>query len=335
MIIHDLIKILNYFIIKKENTAMIKVGILGTGFGKFHAELYKKINGFEVVSIFGRDTDKLKKIGEELNIHTTSNIDEIVQNSEIDLLDICLPTELHSKWAIEGLKTNKHIFCETPITYDLNEAEAIKKASQNYGKNVFVNLFIKFSTPHCYAIKIAKEGTLGTLVNMRSYNGTSPQWGDLGVKKNVETFHNHMIDFALEIAGKPEKVIASGMDFGGKSVVTATLKTGNIYTVLDSNSALHESSPFFIGFELVFANGMLLYDAAYGDDYTEEKLLLFQNGKPTETVNLDTKDDYEETFKHVLECIQNNTKSPVLDIDAAINMVRVKDMILASLDKNN
>ena len=34
-----------------------------------------------------------------------------------------------------------------------------------------------------------------------SYNRTSPRWGNLGLQKNVESFHNHMMDFVFEIAG--------------------------------------------------------------------------------------------------------------------------------------
>jgi predicted dehydrogenase len=311
---------------------MVRVGVLGTGFGKSHAELYKKIDGFEIVSIFGRNKDTLKAIGEELSIETTSNIDDVVNNPDIDMLDICLPTELHSKWAIEGLKNGKHIFCETPVTYNVNEANEIKQASQKYGKNVFVDLFIKFSTPHHAAIKYAKDGTLGSLVNMRAYNSTSPQWGDLGLKKNVETFHNHLIDFACEIAGLPDSVTASGMDFGGKSVVTSAFQVGNSYVVLESNSSMPECFPFSIGFELVFANGTLIYDAKYGE-YEKEEFIVFKNGTQPEILKLDAKDDYEESFKHVLQCIQGNTKSPMLDIEAAINTVKVKDMVLGSVGK--
>lgn len=311
---------------------MIKVGILGTGFGKFHGELYKKIDGFELVSIFGRNMDKLKQIGEELCVQTTSNFDEIVKNPEIDLLDICLPTELHSKWAIEGLKNNKHIFCETPVTYNVDEANEIRQLSQKNGKNVFVDLFIKFSTPHSTAINYSKAGILGDLLNIRAYNSTSPRWGDLGIKKNVENFHNHLIDFACEMTGMPESVTASGMDFGGKSIITTTLKTGNVYAVLESNSSLPVCCPFAIGFELVFTNGVMRYDAIYGE-YTKEELIIFQNGKPAEIMKLDMKDDYEETFKHVLHCIQNKAKSPMLDIEAAINQVRVKNMIFESIDR--
>ncbi|MDR0272381.1 MAG: Gfo/Idh/MocA family oxidoreductase, partial [Clostridiales bacterium] len=104
---------------------MIKVGILGTGFGETHVKLYKKIEGFEIVSVFGRNADKLQKITEEYGVKTTTDISEIIENPEIDVIDICLPTELHCKYAIEGLKAGKHIFCETPLTYCIEEAEAI------------------------------------------------------------------------------------------------------------------------------------------------------------------------------------------------------------------
>jgi predicted dehydrogenase len=326
----DLLKHINLVCIIIKENIMIKVGVLGTGFGKFHAELYNKLEGFELVSIYGRDINKLKQIGAELNIHTTQNIYDIVQNPEIDLLDICLPTELHSKWAIEGLKNNKHIFCETPISYSLDEAIEIKKYSKKYKKNVFVNLFIKFSTPHLTAVKYTKEGKMGMLTNMHAYNSTSSRWGDLGVRKSVETFHNHLIDFVCEIAGMPGSVSSFGTEFEGKSIVTSIFKTENIYITAQSNSSLPESCPFSIGFELIFTNGLIRFDAIYGE-YTKEEFIVFQNGKKAEIVQLDMKDDYEETFNHVLECINNNQRSPLIDIDFAINQIKVKDMIFCSI----
>jgi len=309
---------------------MIKVGILGTNFGKFHAELYKKIEGYEIVSIYGRDKDKLKKIGDELNINTTSDINEIIKNSEIDLLDICLPTELHSKWAIEGIKNNKHIFCETPLTYKVDEAEEIKSVSEKYNKNVFVNMFNKFSTPHLTAIKYAEEGYLGKLESIRSYNNTSPRWGDLGLQNNIKSFHIHNMDFVSEIIGVPENVKSNGIDFGGKSIVNSTFKVGNTFAILESNSNMPDCYPFSIGFELVFKDGVIWYDAKYGD-YANEQFIVFKNNKQAEIVKLEAKDEYEEVFKEVLYCLNKNIKSKMLDINAEIKTVKIKNMILSSI----
>ena len=311
---------------------MIRVGLLGTGFGKQHAQLYQKIDGFEVVSIFGRNKDTLMEIGEEFNIKTTTDINEIMQEPSIDLIDICLPTEIHRKWAIEGLKNGKHIFCETPLAYSTSDAMEIKQVSLECGKNVYVDMFMKFSAPHVKAIALAKDSGLGSLSSIRSYNKTSPRWGDLSLIKNMDTFHIHNIDFVHEIMGMPDSVFASGIDYGEESIVTTTLGYGNAYAIMESYSNLPECCPFAIGFELIFTKGIVQYDAVYGE-YTKEEFSVTANNKPREVITIDGRDEYEEIFRHVLYCLQNNTKSNIIDIDSAVNTVKIKEMIAGQLGK--
>lgn len=309
---------------------MIRIGILGTGFGEYHARLYKKIEGVEIVSLFGRNPEKLDKIGKELNINTTMDINEIVEDPTIDLLDICLPTELHAKWAIKGIKNNKHIFCETPISFDIKEAEKMKQASLQYNKNIYVDLFLKFSTPHSMAIRMAKDADLGKLFYLRAYNKTSPRWGNLDLTKNAETFHIHNIDFVQEIMGTPEHVSANGISFQDKSILTSTFNYKDSYAVLESNSSMPDSCPFSIGFELVFSHGIIKYNAVYGE-YTKTEFEVIRDGKPREVLTLEEKDDYEETTKHVISCLNNNVKSELIDINCAIESINTKDKILHSL----
>jgi predicted dehydrogenase len=310
---------------------MIKVGILGTGFGETHLELYKKIEGFEVVSIFGRNQEKLNEIKEKHSISITNDINEIISNNEIDLIDICLPTELHSLWAIEGLKQGKHIFCETPVSYSSNEAIDIKQAAEKYEKNVFVNLFINFSAPHQLAAEMVKKGECGHLLGIRSYNKTSSQWGDLGLHKNVENFHNHMMDFAIRLAGMPKAVTSSGIDYDGKtSIVISALNYEGLYAVLESNTCMPACCPFEIGFELLCTDGIIRFDAVYGD-YTIEEFSITKNGSHREVIKYDEKDDYEEVVKHILHCLNNGIKSEFIDIEAAVNTVKLKEMILSSI----
>ena len=310
---------------------MIKVGILGTGFGETHLKLFSKIEGFEVVSIFGRNQEKLKTIEEKYKVTATNDVTEIIENPNIDIIDICLPTELHSKWAIEGLKNGKHIFCETPVTYNVDEAVAMQQAVAKYERNVFVNLFIKFSAPHQLAAELIKKSECGKLLGIRTYNKTSARWGDLSLQKNVATFHNHMMDFAIELAGMPKSVAAPGIDYGeGKSIVTSTFINNGLYAVMESNSAMPEGCSFEIGFELLCSDGVIRFDAAYGE-YTNGEFSIVKSDKPREVLQLDEKDDYEEVIKHIRDCLQNGVKGEFLDIEAAIKTVKLKEMIMHSI----
>ena len=309
---------------------MIKVGILGTGFGETHAEMYRKIDGFEVVSIYGRNRQKLTQIGEKLHIPVTTEINEVITNPEIDLIDLCLPTELHAKWAIEGLKNGKHIYCETPVAYSVEDALAIQRAAEQYGKNVFVDLFLKFTPPHQHAAELAKRTDLGPLLSVRAYNRTSPRWGDLGIQKNVETFQIHLMDFIIGILGMPHCAVASAIDYQGQSVVISSLGYGDRFAVLESNSSLPNCCPFEIGFELFFAQGVVRYDAVYGS-FTREEFSITGNDKAREVVQLERKDEYEEVIRHIRGCLLNGVKSDLVDIEAAVNTVKLKEMILQSL----
>lgn len=309
---------------------MIKVGILGTGFGKYHAQLYKKIKGFEVVAIFGRDKNKLEKISSELGIYTTMDINEIVKNPEIELVDICLPTPLHAEWAIEALRNNKHVFCETPVSYDIEEAEKIKRVSEEYKKNVFVDLFYKFSTPHNIAINKIKNNELGDVISFSSYNKTAPNWGDLCISKNISDFHIHNFDFLTEILGLPYEVFSNGIDLGKESIIVTTLNYKNKMAIVQSYTNLPLNSPFYIGFEIICEKGTIRFAGEYGDTSKEEFVIYYNDGS-NELLNLEVKDDYEEVIKHILYCMENNERSKFLNITSAIESMKIKSAILRAL----
>jgi len=117
----------------------MKIGILGTGFGMYHAELYQKSEGVESIKIFGRNREKLDQIRKDTSLEVTDRADDILNDRNIDLVDVCLPSHLHKDFVIEALKNGKDVFCETPVSLTLEDAAAMKKAEERYGNRVFVN----------------------------------------------------------------------------------------------------------------------------------------------------------------------------------------------------
>ncbi len=140
----------------------MKIGILGTGFGAYHAEIYNKLPGAEVLGIFGRKEEKLKKIESDLKIKGTNNIQDIITNQEIELIDICLPSSLHREYAVAAMKSGKNVFIETPAALSLEDAIAIQKAAREYDKKAFVNLFIRCEPSYEYLHDLIQKNTLGT-----------------------------------------------------------------------------------------------------------------------------------------------------------------------------
>lgn len=309
---------------------MIKVGVLGTNFGKYHSQLYKNIKGFQLMGIFGRDEHKLSEIANELDIRTTNRIEDLVYDSEIEMIDICLPTQLHCKWVLESLKSGKHVFCETPLIYSIEDGEKIKEASRIYGKFVYTDLFFKFSYPHLYAINKVRSGDLGTVLAVKSYNKTSPKWGNLGIKKNVSSFHIHNMDFISEILGVPNSVTSSGRGSDNMSTVVSTLGYKECIAVAESSSNLPETFPFCVGFEIICDKGTLRFHGEYSNVSKEEFYQYPESGDvwkiPLKEIN-----EYEEVIKHIRNCIEQNIDSNQIGIDSAMKSLRISNAVLESI----
>jgi myo-inositol 2-dehydrogenase/D-chiro-inositol 1-dehydrogenase len=101
----------------------LKIGIIGAGrIGKVHTEtIVQSIPNAEVVSIVDTNLSVAEKLAKKFRINNYSaDYKDIINNSEIDAVVICSPTNTHSKYIIDASQAGKHIFCEKPIDLDLD-----------------------------------------------------------------------------------------------------------------------------------------------------------------------------------------------------------------------
>jgi predicted dehydrogenase len=307
---------------------MITVGILGNNFGKYHAQLYQRIDGFQVKQIFGRDDARLGQTAKALGIATTKDIQAVITDPTIDLIDICLPTSLHFEYALQALLHGKHVLCETPLAITVEEALKLQKASEQCGKMVFVDLFYKFSSAHSKAIALVKDEKLGDIRSVTMYNRTAAVWGNLNVEKNIADFHIHNLDFVCEVLGVPGKVSTHAVAFGDASFVVTVLHYDHQMAAIESSSHLPKGSPFCIGFEIICENGSIQYSGEYGSE-SSERFTLSIDGERSE-IKLAQTDDYEMVLRHVQDCLIHNKKSALLDVSRAVDSLRIRAAIQQS-----
>lgn len=303
----------------KEN---MKVGILGIGFGSFHAELYQKMEGVEVVKIFGRNEEKLRQKGEALNIATTQNISDIINDPQIELVDICLPTKEHARYIVEALKAGKQVFCETPLCYSREELVQIINAQQKYGKWVFVDQFIKFAAEYQYIYHAVQNNTYGKLKSLTVTRKTPPVWGDLGLNTIVVNLMLHDLDFSEGLLGMPlDKGITAIAGRQGESQVKAVLHYGDAVIEVEACSMMPKSYPFTVSYEAVFENGMVEYHEAFLPEGIEKYCIAYTPDGRQELCP-DSHDPYEYAIRHVIDCIRNH-KDTCIDAVSAGNSLTI------------
>jgi len=308
---------------------MVKVGILGTGFGKEHAKIYQKMDNVELVKIFGRNRDKLKEIEKEFSTKTTDKIEDILTDATIDLVDICLPTTMHQEYVIKAIENGKHVFCETPISYDISEIEQMKQVAQAHHKKVFVDLFIKYSDPHRFAIEKANDQSLGKPVSVSCYQRTPPNWGDMTIRKLVCDMMIHNLDFCTELLGVPQKVDAKGLE-NKNSQVHATLIYKDAIAMVEATSLLPAKAPFQIGFVVIFEKGSIHFYGEYGEKVFE-KMDLFTAEKAT-TIEIPGRNEYEVLIREVIRSVENGTSIPSLSLESAGKVMSIAKAIVEGFE---
>ena len=75
---------------------MLKIAIIGTGtMGKEHAAAWANIPEATVTAVYGRNHDRAQALAASCGAVAYTSFEEMVAEADFDIVDICLPTDLH------------------------------------------------------------------------------------------------------------------------------------------------------------------------------------------------------------------------------------------------
>ena len=194
---------------------MLRVGLIGLGFmGGMHAACYKAIEGVSLTAVSDAVSENAEKIAREHNAKVFENALDLINSDEVDAVDICLPTYLHTRYAVEAMKRGKAVFIEKPVSRDLEEAELLLKTRAETGANVMVGQVIRFWDEYVWikeAIDSKKYGDVVSVVLKRV--SSLPSWAWNGWLHNDKLsggaaldMHIHDVDYIRYILGEPGEV---------------------------------------------------------------------------------------------------------------------------------
>ncbi len=116
-----------------------QVAIIGTNIGAKHFENFQKLSErFNIHTLCGLTKDSIDKIlHSKTETKISLNFDEVLKVKEIDIIDICLPPNLHFHACKKAMEAGKHVICEKPLVSSLAEVDELEKISKVTGKIVF------------------------------------------------------------------------------------------------------------------------------------------------------------------------------------------------------
>ncbi len=130
------------------------VGVIGSGnFTKMTMLPMMKESGAHFKYIASKSgvtsTSLAKKYG---FTHSTTNYEEILNDSDVDLVMITTRHDLHASMVSEVLKQNKHVFVEKPLALNKVELKELIKVAKHSSGSITVGFNRRFS-PHAIKIK--------------------------------------------------------------------------------------------------------------------------------------------------------------------------------------
>ncbi|TDB75518.1 Gfo/Idh/MocA family protein [Micromonospora sp. KC723] len=120
------------------NRSDVRVGMVGYAFmGTAHSQAWRTVNRVfdltvraRMVAVCGRDATAVAAAADRLGWERSeTDWRAMVERDDIDLVDICVPGELHAEIALAALAAGKHVLCEKPLANTVDEARAMVAAA--------------------------------------------------------------------------------------------------------------------------------------------------------------------------------------------------------------
>ena len=329
---------------------MIKVGLVGCGFmGGMHAACYDALAsmGVKVTAVADVRPDFAQKLAGEGTVVFETGMD-LIANADVDVVDICLPTNLHTAHAVAAMRAGKHVFVEKPVCINDEEMDLLLAVEKETGVKVQVGQVIRQWTEYMWLKETVDSGVYGKVLHGQFRRLSSlPTWAWEGWLHNTEAsggvaidMHIHDVDFVRYILGNPDTIKAHAYrdDAGVIQQINALFGYGNNVSVsVEAGWNYPADFPFTADFRVKFekatavlASGVLTVYPNEGGAYVPELAEEFA-GDNDIGGNVSSLGGYYNELKYFVEGLQGKNDLSVATMVEAIQSVKlVKKEIAAA-----
>lgn len=193
------------------------IGIIGLGEGK---GLIKGLNGHPELKVFAvcdLNNDLVRTVQKNFDIpHGYSNLEDMVERDEIDIVAIYTPDQLHVEHTKTAFAAGKHVLCTKPLVTSLQEAREVLKLAEAYPETrLMAGQSSRFFGPMQKQRQAFESGKLGELYfvesyyihDMRWFYGNRP-WARAGGFDLIFAGCSHPVDLVRWYMGDVEEVSA-------------------------------------------------------------------------------------------------------------------------------
>jgi UDP-N-acetylglucosamine 3-dehydrogenase len=188
------------------NTAVIGCGV----WGQNHARVYNELPNTKLLAVVDADEKRAKEIGQKNHTQWFSKPEEVLDNPDIQVINVCTPTITHYEIALAAINAGKNVLVEKPMTDTATQAKTLIDLAEKRGVKLTVGFVERFNPAVQEAIKRVNNKEIGEVVlaHTRRVSRRPIRIGDVGVIKDLAIHDVDIINHLFKDKAKTVYAIA-------------------------------------------------------------------------------------------------------------------------------
>ncbi|MBO5463652.1 MAG: Gfo/Idh/MocA family oxidoreductase [Clostridia bacterium] len=293
---------------------MLKVAVVGVGgISGAHIPVWEEMEDAELIALCDIRPEQMEKYE---NIKHYTDFEEMLNNEEIDILDICLPTFLHADYAVKAMERGINVICEKPISLNEEDIDRVYSTAEKNNVKFMVAQVLRFWPEYELLKEIydtKKYGKLlsGTMTRLGCY----PRWSWDGWMMDEKRsglvpfdLHIHDLDFMVYAFGIPEIKYQYRSKLPDQDFFTVNYDFGD-FSINTEASWYATCYPFTAQFRFQFEDAIVANENGKMIIYLrdDEKIDLSEEAEgDTGNINLPKSNAYANEIHYFFDCVVND-----------------------------
>jgi predicted dehydrogenase len=159
----------------------VRVGLVGSQFvSTIHAEALKRVPGAELFAVASPTGDHAEKFARRHGVrHSFRDYHKLLEATEVDLVVLGCPNDLHCQFTELAAAAGKHVVCEKPLCLNLAEAERMIEACRKARVKLMYAEELCFTPKYVRLKRLLDEGAIGVpylLKQTEKHDGPHAGW---------------------------------------------------------------------------------------------------------------------------------------------------------------
>lgn len=328
---------------------MLKCAIIGYGYwGPNLVRNFSSIGDSTVTVVADLRPERLALVNKNYpNIRTTTNIEELWTDKDVDAVIIATPVFTHFPLAKKALESGKHVLLEKPMTDTVAHAEELIELAQKTGKVLMVDHTFLYTSAVQKMKHLIDNGEIGKI---KYFDSTRINLGliqqDVNVLWDLAPHDISILDFLVPAA--PKSVQATGVSHIHNGIENIAYLTVNYNQDFIAHFNCSWSSPVKIRTMLIGGDKKMIvfndmeptekiriYDTAHNVSTDEEKMKVMVDYRVGDVFipKLANQEALGGMAKDFVSAVLNGT-TPIASWKSGLNTIRILEAAQISIKSN-